>query len=255
MKGLKLRITICLTGIVALFLVAAVPANSQNSELGNLFEMIPQTGKYDSSRLNRIDSLKAQLNHVSRKKFQKRHQLSYQLFREYESFRYDSAYRYIEKTQRLANQLQDPEKVHIAQIGFGQICVSAGMYKEALDTLLTIQPNTLMRENRSLYYGLLGRCYGEMEKISNIPEFSEKYQSLAAAFRDSALLNTEEGTFFNSFLQGFIKFQSGEVKDAYHELNELLEEQELGHRDYAVVNYVLGNIAKTLNMPDSAINY
>lgn len=255
MKGLKLRITTCFMGIAALFLVSAIPANCQNSELENLFEIIPQTGKYDSLRLKSIDSLKTQLNQVAEEKLQLRHQLSYRLFREYESFRYDSAYRYIEKTQRLASQLQDPEKVHIAQIGFGQICVSAGMYKEALDTLLTIQPNTLMRENRSLYYGLLGRCYGEMEKISNIPEFSEKYKGLAAAFRDSALVNTEEGTFFNSFLKGFIKFQSGEEEYAYQELNKLLEEQELGQRDYAVVNYVLGNIARDLNMPDSAISY
>lgn len=247
--------TVCLTGLIIVFLFFAKPANTQNADLDSLFRIIPQTEQYDAYRLKRIDSLKEKLKKIDKDNLYKRHEVSLQLFREYESFRFDSAYRYIEKTQRYANRLNDTEKVHIAQIGFGQICVSAGMYKEALDTLQAIGPSTLMRENRSLYYGLLGRCYGEMEEISNIPQFSEKYLELAAAFRDTALMNTDRDTFFNSFLKGFIKFQKGDEKSAYRELKALVSNQELGLRDYAVANYVLGNIAKKLNQPDSAITF
>ena len=243
------------TGFLLLLTLMSQLVVAQNDPLEELFQIIPQTQTYDSAKIARIDSLKNLLKEVDRNNPARLHQINQKLFSEYESFKYDSAYVYIKKNLELARRLNNSGLIHTAEINFGQICVSAGMYKEALDTLLNIRSGSLKKDNRSLYYGLLGRCYGEMENISNIPEFSRKYDALATVYRDSALTATEPGTYFNSFLKGFIKFQKGEKEQAYNDLIAVVETQNPGLRDYAVIQYVLGNIAKETGKAEKAINH
>jgi len=98
----------------------------------------------------------------------------------------------------------------------------------------------------------MGRCYSEMAEYTNYPDFSDRYNGFAKVFRDSAMMLSDTGTFFNSFLKGFIKSQKGDLTGAYLHLRAMLDASEMGLRDYALVNYILGDLAMQTGKQDSA---
>nr|NQU90343.1 hypothetical protein [Bacteroidota bacterium] len=226
-----------------------------DSVMERLIQTIQETDKYDAEKLYQIGLLEDSLHLVEKSDLRRLYKFNTGLFRQYEAFNYDSAFIYAVKSQQFAYQLKDPFQIASAKVNFGQICVSAGMYKEALDTLQTIHTTGLPREILSLYYGLLGRCYGEMAEYNNFPDFSDRYDEFAATYRDSALILTDEGTFFNSFLKAFIKSQKGDISGAGSDLKKLLNNSDMGLRDFALVNYVLGDLSFQAGQQDSAIIY
>ncbi|MDX1602109.1 MAG: DUF6377 domain-containing protein, partial [Salinimicrobium sediminis] len=139
-----------------------------------------------------------------------------------------------------------------AVINLAEISVSAGMYKEALEYLSLIEPEGLPENLRSLYYGLMGRCYSEMAEYSNLKQFSEKYNRLAREYREKALALTDEGTFFNDFLQSYIQFKEGNLEQARNDFLKLLG-RELNSRELALTSFILGEIYVEMGEKQKAI--
>lgn len=221
-----------------------------------LKEEIDKSSQYDQQKLQKIDSLKYVLKEVSSDSvnLEKRYTLNRRLFEEYRVFKRDSAFKYGLLTKSLAEKLSDKEQVASAIVGIADINVSSGMYKEALEFLDNIDPNEIPENIRSLYYGLLGRCYSEMAEYSNLPYFSEDYNKLARQYREKALSLTAEGTFFNNFLKAFMLYQEGETEKAFN-IFQNLSGGTLSIREAALVNYMIGIIYQDRNQVDKAIEY
>lgn len=244
---------------ILLLLVGVIDTLGQAPEteplMDELIQTISETKKYDAEKLKQIALLEDTLRKVAPSNILALHNFNDKLFHEYEAFNYDSAFVYVVKSKKLAQQLNDKSRIASAKVNFGQICVSAGMYKEALDTLQSIHTNGLPKEILSLYYGLLGRCYSEMAEYTNYPDFSDRYNYFAEVFRDSALILSDTGTFFNNFLEGFIKSQKGDVEGAYVDLKALIQLPEMSLRDCALLNYILGDLAMQLGLNKEATEY
>ena len=220
-------------------------------ELETAIEQVPL---YDSQKWKKIGSLRRELKATPQDSLERRHDLNQALLNEYRVFRQDSAFLYGLKTRKLAEELGNRELVATAIINLADISVSAGMYKEALDYLSLVEPSGLPENIRSLYYGLLGRCYSEMAEFSNLKQFSSEYNLLAREYREKALSLTDPNTFFNEFLKGYMAFKEEELEQAADLFLDLLE-RDLSLREEALANFVLGEIYLTMDQNEKAVPY
>lgn len=229
--------------------------NGQEKDvLTNLNNVIESSQKYDEIKMSEIKRIKQVLLNTEKNDFNKLYDLNKQLFNEYKVFKRDSAFHYALQSKSIALKINDSLVINDANLSLADICVSAGMYKEALGFLETINIEDIPKNYRSLYYGLLGRCYSDMAEYSNIPYFYSDYKKFADYYRIKALENTDENTFFNSFLKTFNKSESNDIENVIIEYKELLTDT-LGIRDRALVNYMIGNLYLQSNKNDEAIKH
>ncbi len=237
-----------------LFLISGLSKTWGQEEalLKELEAFIEKAPKYDAQKWQKIGSFRRQLDSAPQEDLRLRHHLNQELLNEYRVFKQDSAFYYGLRTRELAEKLQDNELIAAAVINLADISVSAGMYKEALEYLSLIEPEGLPENLRSLYYGLMGRCYSEMAEYSNLKQFSEKYNQLAREYREKALALTDEGTFFNDFLKGYMQFREGNLERARNDFLKLLE-RELNSRELALTSFILGEIYVEMGEKQKAI--
>ncbi|MFZ2431243.1 MAG: DUF6377 domain-containing protein [Lutibacter sp.] len=245
----NLKILICFY-----FLTTTILIGQEKENLKKLYAIIESSSVYDQEKENHIDSLRIILKNTKSNDLKSQYDLSQQLFNEYKVFKRDSAFHYGLNAKQLAFKIQDTLLIVDANIRLADICVSVGMYKEALDFLEAIENGKIPEDSRSLYYGLLGRCYSDMAEYSNIPYFNSTYTELARTYREKALSLTDEGTFFNSFLKIFNKSKNNQLQDALSEYKALLKE-DLDMREKALVSYMLGELYLQLEEIDKAIPF
>lgn len=239
--------------LVFIFLNVINPINSQNLE-EQVIEAIEKTEAFDAPKEKRIQNLRNKLEQLHQEDTLKKYQVNLELFNEYRIFKQDSAFEYCLKLQHLAKELDSIPLIATATFNLADISVSAGMYKEALDFMRTIQAEKLPENMRSLYYGLYGRLYNEMAEYSNLSYFSTDYLKKASKYRQSALSYTAEGTFFNLFLKSFIEYKHGSLKEALAGFRRLLK-MNLDLRDEALLHYSIGDIYFQLEDKKNAITH
>lgn len=225
----------------------------ENILLKRLNQVIDSSSLYDSNKTRIIKGLKNELRQIKDDRY-KELDLNQQLFDQYVVFKRDSAFNYALKIKALSERINDKSYLMKANINLANISVSAGMYKEGLDYLDLIKPEEINNENGSIYYGLLGRCYGDMAEYSSIPFFNKKYNKLAKECRIKALNLTTPGTFFNSFLKFYNEYKDGNLLTAEKGFKSLFNST-ISNRDEALLNYMLGEICRESGKANRAIDY
>jgi hypothetical protein len=217
---------------------------SQHEEvLTQLLRALEFQSSYDLEKENRIDSLQSWLDALGEEgTVEMRMHIHLQLAEEYEAYEMQGSFSHLNAYSQLARESRDSQAISNARYKLGNLFVSAGMYKDALDTLEIIRPANLPPADRSLYFGLMGRCYGEMAELSRLSYFERRYHAKATAYREAAFGLTETGTFFHAFLKAFLQAERGERDKAIAELAQIREQFELGLRDQALVEFWLGRL-------------
>lgn len=169
--------------ILVFLLLAAIPSSAQEMKvLDELLSAVEKTSEYDEAKLKQIDSLRKELV-LNKADLISRYKLNRELLQEYKVFNQDSAFAYGLETRKLAEQLKSIPLIADAILNLSDVSVSAGMYKETLDMLGTIDHAEIPQYLKSLYYGLLGRVYSEMAEYSNLAYFSVEYREKAKVYR------------------------------------------------------------------------
>ncbi len=196
---------------------------------------------YDGIKMRNIQNVKANMDLLDEDQYRAKFGLQQQLFDLYKIFKSDSAYQYALRMRDLSVKLGDEALKQKAFINLSDICIAVGMYKEGLDFLGQIEIEKLAKEDLSMYYGLYGRCYGDLAEYSNLPSFSKIYNQLARENREKAQPDDSDGRFFDQFVLAFNLYEAGDLEVAKADLGRLLE-GELDLRDQALTHYVLGEI-------------
>lgn len=242
---LKKKIIVCL-------LISAIGLSQTKNSFKDLDQIIKNSSKFDQRRINEIDSIRGLLMKVEKNDLLSRYRLNEQMFYQFKFFKRDSAFYYGIKSKNLALEIKDKSLIATANINLADICVSSGMYKEALDFLEPLKIKEGDSTYGSLYLGVLGRCYGDMAEYSNTPYFQKGYVELAHKYREKALSLTEDGYFFHYFLKAFNKSMNNQLQEAVDEFSILLKKKNIPH-DQALVHYMLGDLYKQLGKDDKAI--
>lgn len=238
--------------LITIILLTYTSLSAQENKLNSLIHIIENSSKYDKEKKAEIDSIRTILKKTKKSDLLSLYHLNTEMFYRFKVFKRDSAFYYGIQAKDLAYQLNNKSFIANANMNMADICVSSGMYKEALDFL---EPSKIDEKNsnyNALYYGVLGRCYGDMAEYSNTPYFNKQYLDLAHTYREKALSLTEDGYFFHYFLKAFNKSKDGKLNKSLSDFNALLKKNNQPH-DQALVHYMLGELYQQLGENDKAI--
>ncbi len=174
--------------------------------LDELDSVIELRNAYEIKKDQKIQSLKERLHEEkTRESLPQQYELISLILEEYETYIYDSAYVYTQKLYELAKQMKDPGFIRYAQLKSGYVLLTAGMYKEALDTLemlqipfqeidldLAIRSNTAAPKSQDvmdkvMYFNYLARAYFDLAAYHEDDLYSNQYQNLGSQYCDSVV--------------------------------------------------------------------
>ena len=163
--------------VVLWFLMMLMPlmanASSVNEEqlFHRLDSYIAQRSKFTQRKEAKLLRLKKQLHITS----DKRSQLSLynQIYREYYTYRYDSAMTYAKKGYQLAVQLQDDYFVNLNKINRAAVLSTGGFYSQAEDLMLAMDVEKISPKLLQYYYYTLTWVYNYWETFCHKSEFQE----------------------------------------------------------------------------------
>lgn len=163
--------------VVLWFLMMFMPllanASSVNEEqlFHRLDSYIAQRSKFTQRKEAKLLRLKKQLYTTSDKRSQLR--LYNQIYREYYTYRYDSAMTYAKKGYQLAVQLQDDYFINLNKINRAAVLSTGGFYSQAEDLMLAMDVEKMSPKLLQYYYYTLAWVYNYWESFCNKSEFQK----------------------------------------------------------------------------------
>ncbi|MET0637660.1 MAG: DUF6377 domain-containing protein [Chitinophagaceae bacterium] len=175
------------------------------------------------------------------------------LYEEYKAFNYDSAYSYARKLQEVAVLLGDPHRIEQARLKLGFSLISAGLFKEAGDSLLLLRVEQMPDTLRMEYYQLMGRFNYDLADFNNDKFHSPAYVLQGNNYLDSALLLCDPGTFQYSYFRGLKDIRSGNKEAALLNYKQLMSRPGLTNHEIALTASTLSDIYIQNSDEDGAI--
>jgi tetratricopeptide (TPR) repeat protein len=175
------------------------------------------------------------------------------LYHQYKVFIYDSASKYANKLIETAYKLDDKNRIGYARVKFSFILLSAGMFKEALDSLQVIELKYLPDSVKANYYWLLGKTYADLNNYNKDKSYSDAYITLNQKYLDSALVWCKNDSYQHDY---YLIVKSGQLSNYGKVIDvaeRLLKTHKLSEAQQAVVYFDLGNAYRGLNQLDKTI--
>jgi hypothetical protein len=230
--------------------------SERDSLINELNKAITNAKLYDAEKNKRIEGLKLIYKSEEENQPEAQYNICLKLYEEYKSFKFDSAFVYAKKMERLAARLNDSSKKNIARIKISFILLSAGLFKETYENLTKIntsedQPNSVRAE----YYSLMCRYYLDLGHYNNDIYYTPAYTAQRNLYIDSALALYPPGSFDKYHFTGLKSLKEGHVKKAYTELEALLNRPGLTQHEVAIIASTLGSIYLDDGQIAKSINY
>jgi tetratricopeptide (TPR) repeat protein len=206
-----------------IFVVEQASANNHSDSLQRLLDRILDNKQvYDQKKLAEIKQIKAQLN----LKFSSpvTRYLNYQkLFNAYKSFVHDSAYVYCKELNNCASLLKDPNKINEARVQMGFVLVSAGLFREGLDTLNTVNLKHLRVGQRYEYLFLKARTYFDMADFYKIKYFYNRYYTQGQHICDTIINQAPSGSYASLSAIGLKSIRNENFKEALNAYQKIIK--------------------------------
>lgn len=210
---------------------------------------IAHVGQFDRLKEQKIDSLKRGLR--NKKGIELFDGYGY-LYEAYKIYNYDSAYSWALKQQAIAESLRDQQRINLSQMNLSFILVSAGLFKEAIDILNSINPKELNRDLQMEYYTLMARYYYDLADYSMDRYHSPRYNDFGNIYLDSALQLTD-AFFDKAYYSGLRLIRSGDIDAAKSYLEPLIRDRSLDLHQQALATSTMSDIFIQKGQVDSAM--
>ena len=172
--------------IVWLLMMVVMPmvanaAFSRNADLEDedellhrLDQYIARRSEFSSKKEKKLIRMKKKLNLTSGKR--ERLSLYNQIYREYYTYRYDSAMVYANRGLQLAEQLHDTYYIDLNKINRAAVLSTGGFYSQAEDLLLSLKPEDISPKLMQYYYYTLTWVYNYWGAFCERSEFKKEMQ-------------------------------------------------------------------------------
>jgi tetratricopeptide (TPR) repeat protein len=219
--------------VVLLFDTAAHAQSTTDSLLNQLNSVLANKEVLVKQKQEAIAGIKQHL------KFAKSESAKYevydQLFEQYKSFIHDSAYVYCKKLNTCAYLLKDENKINYSRLNMGFILVSAGMFKEGLDTLSKVNVKYLTSEQQYNYLFLQVRSNFDLADFDKISDYYNKYSLKGLSYCDSILKQNKPDSYEYLSALGLKLLRTQDYKNAIIPYEKLLHLKQ-SYQDSAI-NY------------------
>lgn len=145
---------------------------------------------YVTQKEKKLDNLKFRLKNGTGDN--QRFDIYGQLYDEYNSYKSDSALKYVREQLKIAEKLNDSYKINNSRLNLAFMLSIIGMYKESLDMLQTVNKN-LVLGSKTHYFLVCQSIYHNMADYATSLE-KDRYDLHIKACRDSMLALNRPGT-------------------------------------------------------------
>lgn len=159
-----------------------------------LDQALAHQNTYDQQRLARLATLSTEF-HATQNDGLTRYNLALRIYDEYQVFKYDSAFAYSLQLAALARRLHSPARLQTARIRLAFTLRSAGLFKEAFDTLHAINPRQLAAPDKADFYEMYNIVCIELAEYEPNAHYTPLYLSKAYAYADTAARYSHPGTY------------------------------------------------------------
>ena len=175
-----------------LLTIKVVNSFAATTDLSRLEDVLKQRTTYVEAKEARIDSLKTTLN----QKLPDDKKLEYYdaLYKEYLTFRFDSAMVYIDKAEALLGENASYEQKSMVKIHRALSLATSGHFSQAENLLKSINASMLDISTRSELYSAMEWTYGVWAEYSGKTGFAKDYKDLSIVYLDSLLSITNKDT-------------------------------------------------------------
>jgi len=228
--------------IAVLCLVSCRSVFSQPAIDSLLEQLDIEIGKrefYAAEKTQRIIRQKGQLVNAS---LRARYLICSDLYEEYKSFIYDSAFLYARKLQGIARQLGEPVRLSDAKVKVGFVLVSSGLFNEALDTLHSIRSKDLPDTIKSEFYYIMARACFDLADFNRDDFYRKVYTNRAYAYIDSALQIMPERSVRYLLMKGLRHLHLHEMQEAEDAYERMINEFRLTEPQFAIASSTLSFI-------------
>ncbi len=242
--------------LVLLFSIVAHAETPVDSLLRELDNTIEKRDEFIKKKEANIVLIKQQLVPGDEKAaLLVRYSVSVQLFEEYKSFIYDSAFSYGRVLIQTAYKLNDKSIINDAKVKMSFTLLSAGMFKEALDTLNSVDSSSLTKDSRIEYYSILARTYYDLANYSNDGYFSERYDKRGNAYLQQALSLCEPNSIRFLLMRGLAYMRARDTLNAIKTFETVLKDPKLAKHDIAIASSSVSYMYRLTKDFDKAKEY
>nr|MDA3928254.1 DUF6377 domain-containing protein [Prolixibacteraceae bacterium] len=230
-------------------------SNNTDRLLNTLDSEIENRNDYLSLKTDRINQLKIQLDYFQKlSNTEQAYNTCTKLLDEYQSFSYDSAFKYVFKLHNLAIQTGSVNKIADSKIRMGFTFLSSGLFKEALDTLDNMNLSHLNNSLKKEYYNVIARTYYDLADYNNDEYFGNQYRRKGTEYLDSALNLIAKNTSEYWSAIGLRRMKSNDIQGSADAFNFLISQFEISEHTYAIATSSLGYLYSLLNRNNDAID-
>ncbi|WP_299106905.1 DUF6377 domain-containing protein [uncultured Winogradskyella sp.] len=243
--------------LIFCFLIVINSSAAQNNAiLQELENTIEKRDIFIKEKYKRIELIKKDLDRYQYRGDNKNTYNSYlSLFKEYKSFQYDSAYNFLEKAKSLSTKLNDPIKLSQTKIKEGFVLLSSGLFKEAIDTLNSVDPKQLSDKFKYEYYAVKSRTFYDLADYVGDSRFSSNYIEKGIFFLNKALeyVEPKSSNYWNT--ESLKRLKSNNWKSAEEAFNYWIDNYELSPEEYAIASSSLAYVYAVQNKEEKHIKY
>ena len=245
------------TTSIVIVLILALPLKNLaqvDATLDSLDRTISNKGYFVQRKLNRIGALKERYEGLEgRKPDGEQRAVLAGLSREYLTFRFDSALRYSGALIRSSYRSGNPDAIALAKTDFANILISAGMFKEAMDTLQSLELQGLNKQARAEIYKVLARGAFDMESFAQSAYYANLHRESGMAYYDSAMACYPPRSVDYLSIEAQKMIKTGKNDSAIVIIEDLINQRDLTNDELAVHYMLLSFVHNITGQPDRAL--
>lgn len=239
-----------------LFSTFTITAQQLDPLLKDLDKALLHKNEYVKQKYNRINLLKKSIHKFTVSQDNRGLYDAYMsLFDEYKSFKYDSAYYFLEEAKSKAFLLKDEKLISRSRIKEGFVLLSSGLFKEAIDTLSSIDGQKLDLKSQFDYYSIKARAYYDLADYTRDLRYNINYIQKGNLYLEKALGLIKPNTNEYWATESLRKLKQQDFKGAEKAFSYWIDNFQLPAEYYGIATSSLGYIYSEKGLTDKAIHY
>ncbi|MDL2303583.1 DUF6377 domain-containing protein, partial [Dysgonomonas sp. OttesenSCG-928-D17] len=195
---------------------------------------------YMDIKESRIDSLKRLIKKGIT--LNDEYNINKQIFKEYYTYKYDSAIYYISKNREIADRLANNNYKDESRIYISKLLSTAGLINESMVNISQLDRAKLDSSLLLTYYETMEGIYYIAKSYSNDSIFAPQYEKIERTYIDSVYSLLPEGSTMQAYYNGYKLFKDYRLEEAKEVLLNLLNELPENIRLHAIVCSNLASI-------------
>jgi tetratricopeptide (TPR) repeat protein len=232
-----------ITFALLLCTVLATAQNEATASMDTLDYYLERQTFFDRQKEAVIAGIKAKID-ADRDNPTALYPLYLQLFDEYRSYVYDSAYLAAERLLELARILDDRDKIIASQTKIGYCYFASGLFKEAFEQFSSIDVTECSDTTKIEYYICESTFYYNLADYNNSDDFRRRYNAEGNRIIDRAIALLPEASLNYWYAVGLRRMKSGDMQGAVDAYLKMLASSDCSEHDRAVatssIAYLLG---------------